>query len=130
MSSLFNQPLAQHHLSRMGPIPLRDFPLKAIRSYSKRFPTIGGLHEDKLCDTSQAMAPTSVKTVHQIPLLPIESNLDRLRLLPPTHGERSQQQSGQITFQSVLINKPKFLRTTRHAERRKLEYRGPWWWRP
>ena len=29
-------------------------------------------------------------------------------LLSPTHGQRDQQQSGQITLQSVLINKTKF----------------------
>ena len=53
-------------------------------------------------------------------LLNIESNLDRLGLLSPTHGQRSQQQSGQITIQSVLINKPKFLKATLHAEIRKI----------
>ena len=42
------------------------------------------------------MAPTNVKTVHQTSLLHnIESNLGRLELLP-THGQGSQQQSGQI----------------------------------
>ena len=55
------------------------------------------------------MAPTNVETVRQTFLLHIESNLDRLGLLSPTHGQRSQQQSGQITLQSVLI-KPKFLK--------------------
>ena len=44
--------------------------------------------------TLQAMAPTNVKTVHQTSLLNVESNLDRLGLLSPTHGQRSQQQSG------------------------------------
>ena len=57
----------------------------------------------------QAMAPTNVKTDHQTSLLHIESNLDRLGILSPTHGQRSQQQSGQITLQPVLINKSKFL---------------------
>ena len=38
----------------------------------------------------QAMAPTNVKTVHQTSLLHnIESNLDRLELLSPTHDQRS-----------------------------------------
>ena len=45
----------------------------------------------------------------------IESNLDRLGLLSPTHGQRSQQQSGQNTLQSVLINRPKFLKAARHT---------------
>ena len=56
-----------------------------------------------------------VKTVHQTSFLHIESNLDRLGLLSPTHGQRSQQESGQITLQSVLINKSKFLKATRRA---------------
>ena len=60
--------------------------------------------------TLQAMAPTNIKMVHQTSLLHIESSLDRLGLLSPTHDQRSQQQSGQITLQqAVLINKSKFL---------------------
>ena len=46
----------------------------------------------------------------------IESNLDRLELLPPTHGQRSQQQSERFALQSVLINKPKFFKATRREE--------------
>ena len=37
----------------------------------------------------QAMAPTNIKTVHQTSLLHIESSLDRLGLLSPTHDQRS-----------------------------------------
>ena len=59
-------------------------------------------------------APTKFETVHQTSLFYIESNPDRLRLLSPTPGQRFQQQSGQITIQSVLINKPKFLKATHH----------------
>ena len=67
----------------------------------------------------QAMAPTNnnVKTVRQTSLLHIESNLDRLGLLSPTHDQRSQQQSGQITLQSVLINNSKFLKATHRTEK-------------
>ena len=79
--------------------------------------------------TLQAMAPTNIKTVHQTSLLHIESNLDRLGLLSPTHDQRSQQQTGQIALQSVLINKSKFLKSTHCTKIRKLKYRGPWWWR-
>ena len=43
--------------------------------------------------TLQAMAPTNIETVHQTSLLHIESNLDRLGLLSPTHDQRSQQQT-------------------------------------
>ena len=67
------------------------------------------------------MTPTNVQTVHQTSLLHIESNLDRLGLLSPTHGQLSQQQSRQITLQSVLINKSKFLKTTHRTEIRKIE---------
>ena len=67
------------------------------------------------------------ETVYQTSLFHIGGNLDRLGLLSPTHGQRSQQQSGQSTLQSVLVNKPKFLKATHNAEIRK--YRGLWWWR-
>ena len=70
------------------------------------------------------MAPTNVKTAHQTSLLHVESNLDRLGLLWPTHGQRSQQQSGQSTPQTVLINKRKFLKATHNIEIRKIEYLG------
>ena len=46
--------------------------------------------------TLQAMAPTNNKTVHQTSLPHIESSLDRLGLLSPTHDQRSQQQIGQL----------------------------------
>ena len=60
----------------------------------------------------QAMAPTNIKTVHQTSLLHIESNLDRLGMLSPTHDQRSQQKNGKITLQPVLINTSKFLKAT------------------
>ena len=62
--------------------------------------------------TLQTMAPTNIKTVHQTSLLHIESNIDRLGLLSPTHNQRSQQQTGQVALQPVLINKSKFLKAT------------------
>ena len=60
--------------------------------------------------TLQAMAPTNnIETVHQTSLLHIiESNLDRLGLLSPTHHQRSQQQTGQITLQPVLSTNSSF----------------------
>ena len=39
--------------------------------------------------TLQAMAPANINTVHQTSLLHIESSLDRLGLLSPTHDQRS-----------------------------------------
>ena len=71
--------------------------------------------------TLQAMAPTKIKTVHQTSLLHIESSLDQLGLLSPTHDQRSQQQSGQITLQPLLINKSEFLKTTHRTKIRKIE---------
>ena len=94
---------------------------KVIISGARSCLVLGGLHEDKSCDTFQTMVSTNVKTIHQTPLLHIESNVDRLGLLSPTHGQRSQQQSGQITLQSILINKPKYLKATYHTEIRKIE---------
>ena len=67
------------------------------------------------------MAPTNVKTVHQTSLLHTESSLDRLGLLSPTHSQRSQQPSGQITLQSVLIDWPKFLKAPLRTEMSKIE---------
>ena len=83
--------------------------------------TIGGLHEDKLCETFQGMAPTNVKMVHQTSLFYIESNLNRFGLLSSTHGQRSQHQSWQTTLQTALINQPKFLKATHHTEIRNNE---------
>ena len=80
---------------------------KVIKSNTITFLALGGLHEDKLCNTLQVVAPTNVKTVHQTSLLHIESNLNRLRLLSPTHGQRFQQQSGQITFQDHTSHRNK-----------------------
>ena len=66
------------------------------------------------------------KTLNQwylfkLPASYIESSLDRLGLLSPTHDQRSQQQSGQIAPQSVLINKSKFLKATHRTKLRKIE---------
>ena len=65
----------------------------------------------------QAMAPTNIKTVNQTSLLHIESNLDRLGMLSPTHDQRSQQKTGKITLQPVLINKSKFLKATHFVQK-------------
>ena len=46
--------------------------------------------------TLQVMVPTNIKTVHQTSLLHIESSLDRLGLLSPTHDQHSRQQSGHL----------------------------------
>ena len=105
------------------------------RSWSQRGTKVNGLHQGnnpllkptgvqiltKYHATLQAMAPTDVKTVHETSLLHIESSLDRLGLWSPTHGQRSQKESGQITLQSVLINKSKFLKATHSTEIRKIE---------
>ena len=81
--------------------------------------------ENALCHTLQGMSRSNAVTVHQPSELIITSNPDRLGLLSPTHGQRSQRQTGQITLQSILINKDKLLNATPHAEtKRKLQYRG------
>ena len=61
-----------------------------------------------------------MEAVHQTSSHHIENNLIRLGLLSPTHGQRSEQQSGQITLQSVLVNKSEFLKAPRHPEIRKI----------
>ena len=67
---------------RLSDVPSNE----VITRDPKHFLALGGLHEDTLCDTLQAIPPTNAKTVHQTSLLHIESNLDRLGLLSPTHG--------------------------------------------
>ena len=62
-----------------------------------------------------AMAPTNITTFHQTSLLHIESNLDRLEMLSPIDDQRSQQKSGKIALQPVLINKSMFLKATHHC---------------
>ena len=54
--------------------------------------------------TLQAMAPTNIKTVHQTSLLHIENSLDRLRLLSPTHDQRSQQKGQSHPLPSFIRN--------------------------
>ena len=114
------------------------------RLWSQRGTKVNGLHHGdnpllrltgiqiatKSYAALQAMAPTNIKTVHQTSLLHIESNLDRLGMLSPTHDQRSQQKTGKFTLQPVLINNSKLLKATHCTEIRKIEYRGPWWWRP
>ena len=83
---------------------------KVVRSNSKRSWTIGGSHDDTLGVTSQGMKPTNiVKKVDQNSLLHIESNLDRVGLLSPTHGQRCRQQNGQIKLQNVMTNQSNLL---------------------
>ena len=69
--------------------------------------------------TLQGMALTNIKTVRQTPSPDIESSIDRLGLLSPTHDQRSQQQSGQITLQPVQMNKFEFLKATHRTKIRK-----------
>ena len=84
---------------------------KVVKNNTKRFLALGGLHGDKPCDILQAMALTNDdEKVYRTSSFRNEG--DRLGLFSPTHDQRSEQQSGQITLQSVLINKPKFLQAT------------------
>ena len=89
---------------------------KAMKSDTKSFLALGGLHEDKLGDILQAMAPTNVETVHQASLFHIESNPDRFGLLayprpafPATkrtsHAPISFDQQAQVSQGHTLIQK-------------------------
>ena len=44
------------------------------------------------------------------------SRANSIDSVSPTRGQHSQQQSGEITLQLVLINKPEFVKATRHSE--------------
>ena len=70
------------------------------------------------------MAPTNIKTVHQTSLLHIESNLDRLGMLSPTHDPAFPAKTRKNALQPVLINKSKFLKATHCTEIRKIEIPG------
>ena len=81
----------------------------------------GSKSRQKVMRLYKQSTPTNIKTVHQTSLLHIESNLDRLGMLSPTHDQRSQQKNGKLTLQPVLINKSKFLNATHCTEIRKNE---------
>ena len=108
------------HLKDTSPAPSRLLRARPV-VLGKLLKTTGIQIATNRYATLQAMAPTNVKTVHQTSLFHIESNLVRLGLLSPTHGQRSQQQSGQTMLQSVLINKSKFLKATHRAKIRKIK---------
>ena len=83
------------------------------------FPAIGEYYEGKLCDILKEGKPINVRTVN------IKSSYSISRgtstdsgLLLNMHGQCSQQQSGQSTLQSVLTNKPIFLKAACHAEKK------------
>ena len=65
-------------------LPIRQSRQKSFETLFKLF--IGGLHEDKLCDTLRGMAPTNVTRVHQTCLFHTERNHYRLGVLSFTHG--------------------------------------------
>ena len=49
------------------------------------------------------------------------TSIDSVGMLSPTHDQRSQQKTGKITLQPVLVNKSKFLKATHCPEIRKIE---------
>ena len=63
--------------------------------------------------TDQSMSKRFIKSYYISRATSIDSDCCRLS----TAGQSSQQQSGQITLQSVLIDKPKFLKATHHTEK-------------
>ena len=103
--------------------PLHIHQTKSSQVIQNVFLAVRGLREDKSMHTLQWHRP--VKMVHQTSSLHIESNSDRVGLLTPTHGQCSQQQSGQITLQSVLINMPNFSRPYVMQKSGKFKYGGP-----
>ena len=107
-----------------------------IKSYTRSFLALGGLHEDKLWDTLWAMIPTNIETVHQTSSLHIESSLDRLGLLSPTRMasilSNKPDKSPSTRFHQPA--KPRCLKATHYTEMREFEI--PWsvvgevlsWW--
>ena len=68
------------------------------------------LHEDKLCDTLQAMVPNQGRNGSSNFLAQYREQPDRFRLFSPTYGQNYQQQSAGVSRSiPVLINEVKFL---------------------
>ena len=63
------------------------------------------------------LKPSLIRPVARI----YKHDLDQIELLSPTHGQRSQQQNGQISLQSILINTPKFLKAKHCKDKTKIE---------
>ena len=126
--------LATEETTVTQPVSCRHIKCQS-RLWSQRGTKVNGLHRGdnpllrptgiqiatKRYATLQAITPTNIKSVHPTSLLHIESSLDRLGFLSPTHDQRSQQQNGQITLQPVLINKSKFLKVIHRTKIRKIK---------
>ena len=93
-----------------------------IKSDAKRFLALGGLHEDKLCDTLQAMATTTMskrftKSPYSIlRATPIDSDCCRL----PTASVLSTK-ADKSRFNQFYQQAPMFLKDSHYAEMRKNE---------
>ena len=95
---------------------------EVIKNDATSFLALAELHEDKLCDILQAMAPINVKTVHQTSLFHIEGNLNRLGFLSPTHGHAAFSATKRTNRAPISYDqKPKFLKATNHTEIGKFE---------
>ena len=127
-------PTQLNSLNTNQPIPTQSDPSQA--NPTQPYPTqpnplavplprqshILGLIFQKLCDSTSNGTDQYLNGSSNLLTTYIESSLDRLGLLSPTHNQqRSQQQTGQITFQPVLINKSKFLKATHCTKIRKIE---------
>ena len=99
---------------------------KVIKSDPKTCLALGGLHEDTLCHTLQAMTPTNqCQNGSSNFLTPYREQPQSIGLLSPTYGWRVQQQSIQIVLRSVFFtSKPKFLRPHVMQKYGKSKYRG------
>ena len=96
---------------------------KVIKRDRKKFSSSRRVTRDNKLWTlyKQWHRPINIKTVHKpFYSIPRATSIDSdcCRLLT---GQRSQQQCRQITLQTVLINKPKFLKATSHTEIREVE---------
>ena len=98
-------------------------PTKGIKGSVIQCMAIGGLHEDELFMRHYTINGTDqCQNGSSIPfLLHIESHLDRLRFLSPTHGGRSQQQSSRYRTCSdqFISTRPNLLNATCPTEIRK-----------
>ena len=96
---------------------------EVFKSDAKRFLALGRLHEDKLCDILQAYGTDQCRNASSNVLIPYREQLRLTRIVVahPRPAFSATRRSRQITLQSVLINRAKFLKVTHHTEIRKIE---------
>ena len=98
---------------------------KVIKNYTKRFLALGALHEDKVCDILQAMAPTNVQTVHQTSFsisraTSIDSNCCCLPTASGLSNKADKSRSNQFRPANLSFSRP-----YHHARIRRIEIPRP-----